>query len=248
MKIKFNHSFGTMKCGWLQFSSTLAEVEQDEEPDAISSGWLRDCCTGIWYQSRSTRIECEKFTKIRSWPKGYSFEVVKGIDAPIQELERVYQAYLAHRKFTDSFSPLIDVSNSSFGIVKNAANQITAFTKFQHYNGGMESIMFCWDYSEPKTSLGLAIQAKEIEYASSLGLKHLYIGAGYETTCLYKAMFPGFQWWTGEEWSSNAEEYKKFCERDTRIYTIMPKDVLNELYQLEMPEDAGQAVCDNQGL
>jgi hypothetical protein len=31
---------------------------------------------------------------------------------------------------------------------------------------------------------------------------------------LYKSDFYGFEWWTGTEWSTDKELYKKLCLRD----------------------------------
>ena len=51
----------------------------------------------------------------------------------------------------------------------------------------------------------------------------MYIGAGYETCCIYKSDYAGFEFWTGEKWSNDTEHYKFLCERDSKI--IKTKDL-----------------------
>lgn len=215
MKIHFAHSFGCQEKSWAQISEILAEFEPNEEKMALETGWLQEF--GSWYQTRSTRIRCADFKPVRVWPKGYTFAVGLYEHFEHAQLERVYKAYVENCGYADYCSPLtthLDVS--AFGVVCYKG-QIVAFTKFHKYHGAMESAMFCWDYSEPKVSLGIAIQAKEVEYAKMLGLEHLYLGPGYEVSSIYKARFPGFEWWTGRRWSTNVDDYIMLCERDTAV-------------------------------
>jgi arginyl-tRNA--protein-N-Asp/Glu arginylyltransferase len=94
---------------------------------------------------------------------------------------------------------------------------MVAFTKFYMYQGGIESAIFCWDYSNPKVSLGIAIQTKEVEFAREQGMEYLYLGPGYEVSSIYKSRFPGFEWWTGKEWCTDIPQYVQLCQRDTEM-------------------------------
>lgn len=228
MKIKFKHTFGSQEKGWLQVTTISADVEAHEEKEALEGGWLRDAFE--WYQTRSTRIRCRDFVPARKWPKGYEFTVGNYSDFPQEELQRVYAAYILNCGYTDYCSPLEhDLVTSKFGVVRKDG-VIVAFTKFHLYNGGIESIMFCWDYSEPKVSLGIAIQAKEVEYATSLGFDDLYLGPGYERGSVYKSRFPGFEWWTGTEWSLDTAAFVSLCERDTQVRADVDMSVLEKLF------------------
>lgn len=146
------------------------------------------------------------------------------------ELDAVYMAYVQKCGYSDYCNPLKhELEKSKFGVVSKDG-RIVAFTKFRIYNGGIESEMFCWDYSEPKVSLGIAIQSKEIEYAKSLGLEYLYIGPGYEVGSIYKSRFPGFEWWTGYKWSDDVQSYSSLCERDTRVRSGTNMENLESLF------------------
>jgi len=34
---------------------------------------------------------------------------------------------------------------------------------------------------------------------------------------LYKADMQGFEWWDGDEWRTDADEYRALCRRDSKI-------------------------------
>ena len=57
-------------------------------------------------------------------------------------------------------------------------------------------------------------------YLESIGEKYSYVCPGYEKTCIWKSRFPGFEFWTGMEWSKDKELYKKLCERDSDLIEL----------------------------
>jgi arginyl-tRNA--protein-N-Asp/Glu arginylyltransferase len=81
----------------------------------------------------------------------------------------------------------------------------------------MVSYQFIWDYQEPKLSLGNVSQYYEHKYAEMMKADYVYILGGYESTSKYKSSFKGFEWWTGESWSSDVDMYNSLCDRDTQI-------------------------------
>lgn len=236
MKIKYNHVFGCQEKAWIQFTTIYAEVDKEEEKQAVETGWLRD--DGIWYQTRSTRLRCETFKGKKPFPNGHTFKIGKLIDFDLDQMEVIYFSYLKHRGYTNYCSPFEnDIENSQFGVVFNTVNKPVAFTKFIMYNGALESAQFCWDYSEPKISLGIAIQTKEIEFAKSLGYEHLYIGPGYETSSVYKSKYTGFEWWNGEEWSSDVNKYITLCNRDTDVRSKVDMVTLEAIFDDEIHDN-----------
>ena len=38
---------------------------------------------------------------------------------------------------------------------------------------------------------------------------------------MYKSRFDGFEFWTGRSWVSNKNMYKKLCEKDSSIESIL---------------------------
>lgn len=55
----------------------------------------------------------------------------------------------------------------------------------------------------------------------------MYIGQGYEESSIYKANIPGFEWWTGSEWSINKEQYINLCKRDSSLHNIIELNDIN---------------------
>ena len=49
---------------------------------------------------------------------------------------------------------------------------------------------------------------------------YYYMGAGYETSSMYKSKWQGFEWWTGTKWSTSKKLYQKLCRSDSRIKTL----------------------------
>jgi hypothetical protein len=232
MKIKFAHVFGCQEKFWLQLSKITAEVERHEEREALATGWLRD--EGVWYQCRSTRLCVQDFKAAKPWPNNYHFCVGALEWFDMKALENVYQAYITHKNYESYCNPMeYDLTSASFGVVTRGTVPV-AFTKFNHYEGGIESVQFCWDYSEPRVSLGIAIQAREIEYAASLGHDYLYLGPGYEKGCGYKSRYPGFEWWTGAEWSRDVDKYLMLCDRDSDIKSINDLKDIGKLCTMEV--------------
>ena len=79
------------------------------------------------------------------------------------------------------------------------------------------STQFAWDYENPKLYLGKYANLAEIDYCIENNKDFMYLGLGYERSCLYKADYKGFEFWTGQEWSNDTEHYKWLCERDSTI-------------------------------
>ena len=48
----------------------------------------------------------------------------------------------------------------------------------------------------------------------------LFRSQGYERGSMYKTAFNGFEWWTGDEWSTDKSRYEKLCARDSTINTL----------------------------
>jgi len=85
MKLIFDHVFGKQEHQDLVVCNPLAEVMEEEENEAIESGWLALDVpikgTEVFYQSRSTRIDLEKFK-----PR-FSSHKLNGKDLKVKEIE-----------------------------------------------------------------------------------------------------------------------------------------------------------------
>jgi hypothetical protein len=155
-------------------------------------------------------------------PEGLKF--THECDPDIDELVRVYEAYKAHKGFSDHL-PIqetydkVDRDHKS-AIMFYKDSVLIGFTLLRLHSPALESMQFCWDYAEPKLRLGYLSQDVEFYLAKQSYCTHVYIGPGYEQACYYKSRLPGFEWWTGEEWSTDKELYRKLIARDSEIQTI----------------------------
>jgi hypothetical protein len=190
-------------------------LDDSKESAALEQGWA--LYKSQWYNSRLTRVRtnANKMKPIN----GYEHSVV---ELPNQEqlsqIEEVYQTFLRVRNFESLYDLHADDDRALWLLISD--DRIRAFTKFVKYDGALESNITCWDYSKPKDSIGKKMVCLESDIAYKMGYEYLYIGPGYGDSSLYKAKLPGFEWWDGTNWSTDADKYKSLCERDDSITTL----------------------------
>lgn len=224
LKIIVEQIYGSQQKVDLHLQRLKLQLNESSEKEAIENGWL--IFDGGWYSSRSTRINCDFYSneKIKN-DKSYTYDFIENGEAT-SEIEKVYDNFLAYKKFPKLYKLEIDQERTSWLICRKN-NVMCAFTKFNMYDGGIESSLTAWDYSEPKASIGKKILFHEIDVAKTLNYKYLYIGSGYGFSGKYKADFRGFEWWDGENWSTDKNTYKELCERDEKVGTLKE---LSEIY------------------
>jgi len=144
--------------------------------------------------------------------QGCSFELLTGYT---HELKAIWCDYLERKGFSQQYDPGHSSDAAIWLAAKNAQGQALAFTKLQVYQGGLESQYNA--YVETSVNLGKIMIDHEVALAKTRGLAHLYIGSGYEQSSAYKAHLPGFEWWTGSEWSTDRKTYLNLCQRDSKI-------------------------------
>lgn len=226
MRLLFDHThgFGKMTHESFVYVPFAAEFEKDEMPDALEKGWL-PFNSNLWYQARSTRISLDLYeptkTVMKTVKKIKHYVTIKIDEKHRPNLERIYKAYLEHKNFTNTGLTIDDIIGNSNGLIYYVYDgEIVAFSCFKIVGNGFISVEFCWDYAKPSLELGKASIYIESLYAKRKGCKYLYLLGGYESTCLYKANFPGFEWWKGYEWSTDKKEYKKLCKRDDEVKIV----------------------------
>jgi hypothetical protein len=226
IKIKYEHIYGSQEKHDLQVAKLVLDSSGMEfsEREAVENGWLVH--DGEWYQCRSTRIRAltylEKYKKPTLpkqsvefyWSNQLTDELKKNID-------KIYDDYCHYKNFSKDFKLHVDEDRSGWLVIYDEEIPV-AFTKCLFYTtSSMESQYTAWNYHKPSLSIGKKILYYEVlqaqKYTTS---EYLYLGQGYENGSLYKADFPGFEWWTGNEWSSNIEKYKELCVRDSNINTL----------------------------
>ena len=240
MRVYFKHYSGAITEYDYLFFDCMAEVALIEEDEALDQGWLPDdylikkdsldnVLKSHWYQARQTRINLKKFTDTRSTRKARKKckEIVtkcsNANEIDLDVLNNIFDKYLSYRGFKDwNLEPLIlSESHRKYFLMYYLNDEPIAFTFMRDVgSNSVFSTQFAWDYENPKLYLGKYANLAEIDYCIEQGKDYMYLGFGYEKSCIYKADYEGFEFWTGEEWSDDIERYKFLCERDSDIKEV----------------------------
>lgn len=214
MRVVFDHinGFGKVSDQDFIYSQPHGVLEPGEkESEALATGWIP--WDGDWYNLRSVRINLSEYK-----PHETTRKLSRYIDFMYQEFEdklvyrHLYEAYCKHHGFQRTIT--WDQLFTGDMIAYSQLGQVIGYSAVEVYDTAFVATQFVWDYANPKLSLGKVAQMYECEVAKILGCTHVYILGGYEKCCLYKSDFYGFEWWTGTEWSTDKELYKKLCFRD----------------------------------
>jgi arginyl-tRNA--protein-N-Asp/Glu arginylyltransferase len=214
LKFHAEHFYASQENYGMELARLVLDTTDLDEREALEGGWLLDASK--WYQCRSVRIDLSKFRSHDKLPSSFSVELCKDCTLEIME---IYETYLKHKQFRHTEYPFYARDRALFLVVRDQ-DIPCAFSRFTNYVGGIESAFTAWDYKKPQLSIGKRIIPYEVDYAQKLGYSHLYIGEGCEIGSLYKAEITGFEWWTGSEWSTDKDQYKKLCISDSNTKTL----------------------------
>ncbi len=219
MKVFYNHIYGTMENMDIRCSEILAKfVKPEEEITALEQGFLWHTVEGdyeIWYNSRSVRIDLKTWKNKRSKPVWKNFKELKRND---ERWIPMYNEYIKSKNlYPYPGDSEVHKEHKLIGYFDDD-NKLVGISKLREYVGAWETCLFVHDHSIP--NFGRITLDHEIYLASQQGHKHLYIGSGYEKTCIYKGKIKGFEFWTGEKWNTNKEEFVRLCQRDSLVKTL----------------------------
>ena len=243
MELIFDHITGKQEQQDFQHFKLRGFLDGNEEDDPLDQGWLADDTPHqgqeCWYQSRSTRIELRPglIKKPRKREvRGQRIEMleIRPVDSMLKltGMERLYHDFLAKKGYRDLYNPMTHIhQRDSFLIYYiDDVSHMIGFTKIKKYlwqedvhdeqfeDGQLSAIethMHC-----SAEEIGMISLEMEIEWAAGKNCRYLYLGPGYEKSSIYKSSIPGFQWWTGQKWSKNVEQYRQACTRDSEIVKI----------------------------
>jgi len=237
VKIYFRHYSGAISQYDYLFFDCMAKVSSEEEDSALQEGWLPDdylikkdssgnILKSDWYQARQTRINLSKFfdtrrtKKARKKCKEITTKRLNAKEIDLNILNNIFNKYFEYRNFKKwDLNPLIlSEPHRKYFLVYYQDNKPIAFTFMRDVgSNSVFSTQFAWDYENPKLYLGKYANLAEIDYCIEHKKNYMYLGFGYEKSCIYKADYEGFEFWTGEEWSIDIDHYIWLCERDSKI-------------------------------
>ena len=190
-----------------------------------------------WYQARQTRINLKNFQETRSTKKArkkcknIEVKYLKAKDIDLNIIKNIFQKYFEYRNFKPwKLEPLLEleIDRKHFILYLQEGSPI-AFTFLRDVgSNSVFSTQFSWDYENPKLYLGKYANLAEIDYCINNNKEYMYLGVGYEKSCIYKSDYQGFEFWTGEKWSNDVEHYKFLCERDSSIIETKELDKIKK--------------------
>jgi len=217
VKIYFDHIKGFGKISNIEVIVNCAYgiLESNESSiDALKQGWIP--WKGKWYNERSTRIDLNKY-----FPSKTTRKISKKIITQIGNLSTKKEEYLElYEKYCEYHRFKRDIDLLSFkdcSVIEYWNGNLIGISLYKVFENQFVAYQFIWDYVEPKLSLGTVAQMYECETARAYGCEYVYLLGGYEKCCLYKSNYSGFEFWTGEKWSTDIELYNSLIERDEKI-------------------------------
>ena len=253
MKLIFDHTFGKVEHHDLVICNPLAEVMEEEENEALEAGWLaldqplHD--KEVFYQSRSTRINLEKFKlrfkthKLRD-EQLYIKEIEANEMVNLVGLPRIYREYMKRKGFTKDYNPFKHFhGRDSFLIFyTKTVDKIIAFTKLKKYHYQEDAMNQFGGYTRQigdpdnetatwwagyesvlhcnKEPISQLTLDMEIAWAKEHRAAYFYMGSGYELSSQYKSKWSGFEWWTGTKWCKSKKLYQQLCRNDSKIQSL----------------------------
>ena len=213
MKKVYSHPVGFVEhLGFQLIGINLQDVTKKEEPEALDQGFLLDIKKGeeIWYQCRSTRVNVQSY-------KTTPYKGEWAYSTNLNAYKRLYKRFVTERQFY-AHPGDIEVDKRDKLIAYSIDNVVHGISKIRTYTNTFECNLFVHD--DEVRGLGKKTFLHEFYLANQSGQQYVYTGPGYEKSSIYKADLKGFEWWTGNEWSKDRDEYIKLCKRDSRVKTL----------------------------
>ena len=218
MVFRFDHTrgLGLMTNDDLSLCEVTAhEVLPTDHDWLLSNGFCEDY-RGFWTQGRSTRIDISKYKESKTARRLSKRCVITFGDNVIDDdVIRVYESYCKHKGF-DRMIP-IDAYSSCNQLRIYVDGILRSVTFMSDVSENMVSYQFISDYERADLSLGSVSQMMECLFARQHGAQYLYIGFGYEESCLYKTRIHGLEWWTGSVWSSDMSKLISLMNGDSML-------------------------------
>lgn len=217
MKILFDHINGFGKISDYEVIVNCAygiADENDHISELLNQGWIP--WKNRWYNERSTRINLEKYKPSKTTKRiSHKIKIQTGdISKNLEVYKKIHEKYCEYNFFKRE----IDLETFlDCNVIEYWTDRLVAISIYKLFDNQMVAYQFIWDYEDPKLSMGNVAQMFECQIAKENKSEYVYLLGGYEKCCEYKSNYSGFEFWTGLEWSTDIELYKKLVLRDDQI-------------------------------
>lgn len=215
MKIRFDTRRGIDTKKWWETMVAVTCKPEGETPDQLlESGWLFDSMTDdSWFMSRSVRIDLARWYPSKSaldCVREYEWEAVSELGQKEIDTLREYRRARDIAEYPyDTFQKQGQVK-----IEKGRSEIADCWYMTVHFGSTSMYPVCAFKKSGTKTSPGKACWTRACQISKDRGSTHLYVYEGYGLGSAYKAGCRGFEWWNGEEWSDDVDEYYRCLEND----------------------------------
>lgn len=217
MKVIFDHINGFGKISDYEVVVNCAYgllEDNDNISEILNSGWIP--WKEKWYNERSTRINLTEYKPSKTTKRLSNKITIKNGDISFNlvEYKKLHEKYCNHNSFKREIKleTFLDCN-----VIEYWTDKLIAISIYKYFDSQMVAYQFLWDYEDSKLSMGNVAQMFECKIAQENKSNYVYLMGGYEKCCEYKSNFSGFEFWTGKEWSSDIELYKKLVNRDEQI-------------------------------
>ena len=205
MKVFYDHIYGNTTKYDIIYGLALAEVDKEEEDQALDLGWtpmdafFYQTDKQLWIQSRTTRIDLDKFhvkKKHRQYLKNEVIGRYYPNDNPWQDqCDIIFKKYCKYKGYDDHSSQLVDkpYGNKDYFVYWHN-DKIIAYTQLTRFRKSAVAGEFAWDYENPELSLGTVAQNFECTLYRDMRYLYYYSSYAYENVCEYKSHYNGFEW------------------------------------------------------
>lgn len=185
---------------------------------------------GAMYQTRSLRIDLEKFEL--SSENRRVLRKIEDLRLKIEDLPMKNYDWKIGKMAKDFY-------NTKFGEGTFSANKVkelltsdrSNFNKIFIYNNETDTVGYCITLKTDKIihyaypfyllspisylfnpNTGLGMMLKAIIWAKEARKKYVYLGSAKDAKAKYKLQFDGLEWFDGKEWKTDIDELKKILK------------------------------------
>jgi len=212
MKFIFTNHVGKVENSSINLCEVQAvDVGDDEHQIAMEQGFYSHYTNNIikWRQARLVRIDLSKFNKDDI--PDFNFELHQPDNlARYQELYNIYmdqRGYYRHPG-DDCFSEhdlVIDYMDKR--------DIIVGYSKLVIINKVVDLKLFCVEDNKLDITSQHTLNF-ELQLFKTKGFNYAYLGPSYQQSSIFKSTIPGFEWWTGDIWSTEVGQFHKRCLAD----------------------------------